>query len=144
MPDELEAVQYRQRYETYKMVEEKEVDVRGIHDGGRGHLPCGASALLPASPRTRLTRHESKGIKVGMISPITLWPFPKKRLSRGIADRSRLSSSVELTMGQMIEDVEPCHRRASRPVLSLQPRGRYDPVVENVLEAKSEEKSTEV
>ena len=46
-----------------------------------------------------------QGIKVGMIRPITLWPFPKKPLLAA-ADKVKSFISVELSMGQMIEDVK--------------------------------------
>ena len=45
-----------------------------------------------------------EGIKVGLIRPITLWPFPTKAL-RAAADKVKSFVSVELNMGQMIEDV---------------------------------------
>ena len=45
-----------------------------------------------------------QGIKVGMIRPITLWPFPSQAL-RDAAKTVKGFISVELSMGQMIEDV---------------------------------------
>ena len=44
------------------------------------------------------------GIKVGMIRPITLWPFPSAPIRR-LADQAKAFLSVEINMGQMIEDV---------------------------------------
>ena len=46
----------------------------------------------------------AEGIKVGLIRPITLWPFPKKALAKS-ADQVKGFISVELSMGQMIEDI---------------------------------------
>ena len=45
------------------------------------------------------------GIKVGLIRPITLWPFPKDVLKEA-AKQVKGFLSVELSMGQMIEDVK--------------------------------------
>lgn len=45
-----------------------------------------------------------KGIKVGLLRPITLYPFPYGRL-RQLADQVRLLLTVELNSGQMVEDV---------------------------------------
>ena len=45
-----------------------------------------------------------EGIKVGLIRPITLWPFPKAPLLAA-ADKVKGFISVELSMGQMIEDI---------------------------------------
>ena len=44
------------------------------------------------------------GIKVGLIRPITLWPFPQDAYKK-VADKVKQIISVELSMGQMIEDV---------------------------------------
>lgn len=48
---------------------------------------------------------ESRGIKSGLIRPITLWPFPKQAFS-DIPPGCKLVMSVEMSMGQMIDDVE--------------------------------------
>ena len=49
-----------------------------------------------------------------MIRPITLWPFPTKALSAA-ADKVKGFISVELSMGQMIEDVRLA-TQCKRPV----------------------------
>jgi len=46
-----------------------------------------------------------KGIKVGLLRPITLFPFPKKALFK-LADQVKGILSVELSTGQMVEDVK--------------------------------------
>ena len=45
-----------------------------------------------------------KGIKAGLVRPITLWPFPEKALKEAAKNAKRFIS-VELNMGQMIDDV---------------------------------------
>ncbi|MFI5188080.1 MAG: 3-methyl-2-oxobutanoate dehydrogenase subunit VorB [Chitinophagales bacterium] len=46
----------------------------------------------------------SKGIKAGLLRPITLYPYPNKRINE-LADQTKLIISVELNSGQMVEDV---------------------------------------
>ncbi|OFY57058.1 MAG: 3-methyl-2-oxobutanoate dehydrogenase subunit VorB [Bacteroidetes bacterium RBG_19FT_COMBO_42_10] len=46
----------------------------------------------------------AQGIKAGLLRPITLFPFPGKRLNE-LADRVKLMLSVEMSAGQMVEDV---------------------------------------
>ena len=46
-----------------------------------------------------------KGIKAGMIRPITLWPFPYNAF-KNIPECCKAVMSVELSMGQMIQDVK--------------------------------------
>ncbi len=46
----------------------------------------------------------AKGIKAGLIRPITLWPFPEKVFAKR-AETAKCFLSVEMSMGQMVEDV---------------------------------------
>jgi len=46
-----------------------------------------------------------KGIKAGLLRLITLWPFPSKRISE-LADKTEKFLVVEMSMGQMVEDVK--------------------------------------
>ena len=73
-----------------------------------------------------------KGIKVGMIRPITLWPFPKEALLKA-ADKVDKFISVELNMGQMKDDVELAIR-CKKEVLLCNRTGGMIPTVENVLD----------
>ena len=45
------------------------------------------------------------GLKVGLLRPITLFPFPLKQINK-LADRVKIILSVEMSAGQMIEDVQ--------------------------------------
>jgi len=46
----------------------------------------------------------AEGIKAGLLRPITLFPFPTKKINSH-ADRIKLILSVEMSAGQMVEDV---------------------------------------
>jgi 2-oxoglutarate ferredoxin oxidoreductase subunit alpha len=46
----------------------------------------------------------SEGIRLGLVQPITLWPFPYAAL-RALAGRVGTILTVELSAGQMLEDV---------------------------------------
>ena len=48
---------------------------------------------------------QEKGVKAGLIRPISLWPFPNKAFDE-ISDKTKIVISTELSMGQMIEDVK--------------------------------------
>jgi 2-oxoglutarate ferredoxin oxidoreductase subunit alpha len=48
-----------------------------------------------------------EGIRVGLIRPIVLWPFPAEPI-REAAGRVGAFLVVELSLGQMIEDVRLC------------------------------------
>ena len=47
----------------------------------------------------------AKGLKVGLLRPITLWPFPTEVISR-LAEKASQFLAVELSTGQMVEDVK--------------------------------------
>ena len=54
--------------------------------------------------RSAIDAARKQGIKVGMIRPITLWPFPEKFIEKHI-DHTKVFLSVEMSMGQMVDDV---------------------------------------
>ena len=55
--------------------------------------------------RTAVTAAREKGIKAGLFRPITLWPFPTKRL-RELADKADRFLCVEMNKGQMVYDIK--------------------------------------
>jgi 2-oxoglutarate ferredoxin oxidoreductase subunit alpha len=54
--------------------------------------------------RTAVARARDEGLRVGLFRPISLWPFPEAQL-RELAGRVRGALVVELSAGQMVEDV---------------------------------------
>jgi 2-oxoglutarate ferredoxin oxidoreductase subunit alpha len=54
--------------------------------------------------RTAIERARDLGLRVGLFRPITLWPFPSRALS-GVAGGRRAVVVVEMSAGQMVEDV---------------------------------------
>jgi 2-oxoglutarate/2-oxoacid ferredoxin oxidoreductase subunit alpha len=54
--------------------------------------------------RTAVERARDEGLKAGLFRPITLWPFPAEALRKAAAG-SRAVLAVELSAGQLVEDV---------------------------------------
>lgn len=52
-----------------------------------------------------MNRARSRGLKVGLIRPVTLWPFPYSVIAEA-AKKTREFLIVEMSLGQMIEDVK--------------------------------------
>ncbi len=48
---------------------------------------------------------EEKGVKAGLIRPVSLWPFPDKAFDE-LGSKTKIVISTELSMGQMIQDVK--------------------------------------
>ena len=72
-----------------------------------------------------------EGLKVGLIRPITVWPFPKKAI-RQAADKVKGFVCVELSMGQMIEDVRLAEE-CLRPVMLCNRAGGMIPGVDQIV-----------
>jgi len=101
-PDELEVKNF-ERYERYKVVEENEAmwEEYMMDDAEYCVVAFGIASRVA---KNAVAAARAEGIKVGLIRPITLWPFPKKALAAA-ADKVKGFISVELSMGQMIEDI---------------------------------------
>ena len=54
--------------------------------------------------RAAVAACREKGIRAGLIRPITLWPFPREEISR-LASQASHILVVEMSHGQMVEDV---------------------------------------
>ena len=87
----------------YREMEEKEVRFEEFMTDDAEYLfvAYGTSARL-CQKALQLAR--AGGIKAGLLRPITLFPFPKKRLNE-LADRMKGMLAVEMSAGQMVEDV---------------------------------------
>ena len=102
-PDVLEKKNF-ERYEKYRTVEENEA----LHESymmDDAEVCVVAFGIASRVAKNAVVAARAEGIKAGLIRPITLWPFPKKALSEA-ADQVKSFVSVELSMGQMVEDIQ--------------------------------------
>ena len=102
VPEELEKFNF-ERYERYRQIEENEV-MYEEYMMDDAEICIAAFGIAARVSKNAITEARRKGIKAGMIRPITLWPFPKAPF-RKAAESVKQFISVELSMGQMIEDV---------------------------------------
>ena len=131
VPEELERLNF-ERFERYKTVEENEVMYESfmMDDAEICVVAFGIAARVS---KNAIVEARKRGVKVGMIRPITLWPFPKKALFDA-AEKAHTFISVELSMGQMIEDIELAIK-CKRPVMLCNRVGGMIPSPNMVLEA---------
>ena len=119
----------------YRVIEEQEVLYEEMQcDDADYLLVAFGSAARICMKSIELARAE--GLKVGLLRPITLWPFPTKELRR-YADQVKGMLSVELNAGQMVEDV----RLAVNGVVPVEHYGRMGgiiPTPDGVLDALKE------
>ena len=128
-PDALEKKNF-ERYERYKIVEENEPmwEEFMMEDA---EICVVAFGIASRVAKNAIVAAREEGIKVGLIRPITLWPFPSKPLAAA-ADKVKAFISVELNMGQMIEDVKLA-TGCKKPVTLCNRSGGMIPSPEQVL-----------
>jgi 2-oxoglutarate ferredoxin oxidoreductase subunit alpha len=83
--------------------------------------------------QTVVREARAKGIQVGLLRPVTLWPFPSARLAE-LARQVRGMLSVEMNAGQMVEDVRLAVEGRC-PVQFYGRMGGIVPLVDEVLPA---------
>lgn len=115
----------------YREIEKNEVRYETLHCDDAEYLfvAYGSSARI-CQKSIQLAREE--GIKVGLIRPITLFPFPTKIINE-MADKIKGFLAIEMSAGQMVEDV----RLAVNGKVQVEHWGRMGGVVptpEEVLE----------
>ena len=88
---------------TYRRIEENEVRYEARHTDDAEYLIVAFGSVARICQKA-IDDARAKGIKVGLIRPITLWPFPYKEIA-AVAKHTKGVLCVELNAGQMIEDV---------------------------------------
>ena len=73
-----------------------------------------------------------EGIRAGWIRPVTLWPFPTEQISRA-ANELRIFLTVEMSNGQMVEDVKLAIAGKAPVVFYGRPGGGV-PTVDEILD----------
>ncbi|MCQ2432776.1 MAG: 3-methyl-2-oxobutanoate dehydrogenase subunit VorB [Clostridia bacterium] len=129
--EELEKTNF-ERFERYHTIEENEClwESYMMDDAEVCVVAFGIAARVS---KNAVVAARKQGIKVGLIRPITLWPFPKKPIAEA-AEHVKGFISVELSMGQMIEDVKLAEN-CKRPVALCNRAGGMIPTPEQVLES---------
>lgn len=79
----------------------------------------------------------AQGIKLGIFRPITLWPFPYKRIGE-LAERVKGMLTVEINAGQMVYDVRMAAMKAGIPVEHYGRLGGMIPAPDEIVEALKE------
>ena len=131
VPEELEKLNF-ERYERYKKIEETECmyEEYMMEDA---EICVTAFGIAARVSKNAINEARKQGIKVGLIRPITLWPFPNAPY-KAAAEKVKEVISVELNMGQMIEDVKLA-TECKVPITLCNRAGGMIPSPEQVLEA---------
>lgn len=94
-----------ERQKRYELIEKNEVryEAVDIEDADIVLVAYGTTARIC---KTAMAKAKEKGIKVGIIRPITLWPFPFEAFEKALNGNAKKFLAVEMSMGQMVEDVK--------------------------------------
>ncbi len=109
--------------EKYRAIEDAEVRVEEIQveDAEYVLVAYGTSSRICMKVVEDLRK---EGLKVGLIRPITLFPFPSKTIAKA-ASHAKAILSVEMSAGQMVEDV----KLAAQGRCTVEHFGRYGGVL---------------
>ncbi|MBN2236517.1 MAG: 3-methyl-2-oxobutanoate dehydrogenase subunit VorB [Bacteroidales bacterium] len=109
--------------EKYKKMEENEVRYEMINCEDADYIIVAYGSSARIAQKT-MDQARAKGLKVGIFRLITLFPFPKNEINK-LADRVKGFLAVEMSAGQMIEDV----RLAVNGKVPAEHYGRYGGVI---------------
>ena len=102
-PSELEELNWS-LFRRYQLIKKQETTFETflVDDARLIVVAFGISARIA---RGAIKNARAKGLKVGMLRPTTLWPFPSEKIQE-LAKRTKNYLVFEMNMGQMIEDVQ--------------------------------------
>lgn len=131
LPERLEKMNLELQ-KKYQELEEKEVRVEEymMDDAEYAITSFGTTARI-AKTSVKILRNS--GIKVGLIRPITLFPFPKKAIEERIP-QVKFFFDTEMNLGQMVEDVSLAVN-GMKPVYFYGRTGGVVPTAEEIAEA---------
>lgn len=133
-PDKMEEINIHLQ-KKYRTIEENEVQVEMINCDDADYIITAYGLVARICTKAAELARE-KGIKVGVIRPITLFPFPVKQIADA-AGKVKAILDVEMNAGQMVEDVR-LSVNGKVPVEFYGRMGGIVPTPEEILEAFEE------
>ncbi len=121
---------------TYRLIEQNEVRCETVDTEDCDYLIVAFGSMARIAMKT-MELAAQEGIKVGLLRPITLWPFPSKEIAQAAAGVKGILVP-ELSAGQMIEDVKLAVD-CNVPVAHFGRMGGNVPTPEEVLDALKKE-----
>ena len=116
-------------HKKYKQIEEQEVKVEISPNAKDADIVVVAYGTMARIAKTAIEKVNKAGHNVGMIRPITLWPYPYHAFD-GLKAKAYLV--CEMSMGQMVDDVKIATRGSTAPIHFFGKAGGLIPEVEEV------------
>jgi len=89
----------------YKVIEENEIRYEEYNVNEDNEILCVAFGTASRIVKSAIDDLKEKGINVGLIRPITVWPYPTEAVANAVTDKIKEVLVFELNLGQMVEDV---------------------------------------
>ena len=84
----------KEEQQRYELIQTDDAEIVFVAYGSMARIARSAIEIL-----------REKGVKVGMIRPISIWPFPEKAFDN-LPKSVHTLLTLEMSLGQMIEDVK--------------------------------------
>ena len=127
-------------FEKYKLIEEKEVEFEDYKTED-AEIILVSFGSLSRNVKSAVNECRKKGLKVGLLRPITLFPFPTKKLQE-LANKTKKFLVIEMNMGQMVRDVKLAVNGKVPVEFFGKPTGQWlgvEEITERIEEGKSKE-----
>ena len=129
-PDDLEEHNYKLQ-EKYSRISEAEVRYDELYTEDAEVLLMGYG-IVSRVLQSVVEEARSENLPVGLLRPITLWPFPTKRIQE-ISNTAKLFFVIEMSNGQMVDDVRLA-LEGRRPTKFFGHMGGVVPTIQEILE----------
>jgi 2-oxoglutarate ferredoxin oxidoreductase subunit alpha len=118
-------------YQKYEQMKKEEIRFESLFTEDAKLIVAAFGSMARVS-KTSVELAREEGMKVGLLRPITLFPFPEKALY-DLSQRVKLFLTVELNTGQMLEDIKLSLERNAQVYFYGKPPGSL-PSPQEVLE----------
>lgn len=93
-------------YRKYARIEANEVRFESYNVNDDNEIIVAAFGTASRVVRSAVNELNAEGHNIGMVRPITVWPFPYEQIAQSIGPKVKKVYVFELNTGQMLEDVK--------------------------------------
>jgi len=93
-------------YEKYAVVEKNEIRYESYNVSEDNEILCVAFGSASRIVKSAINELKAEGKSIGLIRPITLWPYPSQAIAAAIGKKVKKVYVFELNTGQMVDDVK--------------------------------------
>lgn len=92
--------------QKYDLIEKNEIKVEEYNINSDNEMVCVAFGTASRIVKSAIDKLNAEGKNIGMIRPITVWPYPYATIANALHDKVKKVMVFELNLGQMVEDVK--------------------------------------